>query len=139
MKTLRWSKLLFVAAWLTGCETSALSTVTGPEENVIVGQDVVFQFDSSTGKDTGAIIQPMACTREDDCRLLLNDCAKGACVSGFCAYIANREGEACDDNDPCTVSSICTQGQCTGTSLCMELPEQPNYFPWPPPGWQPSK
>ncbi|NOS99969.1 MAG: hypothetical protein HOP29_05025 [Phycisphaerales bacterium] len=53
-----------------------------------------------------------------DCSSLDDVCDIGVCnpVTGACQTQASNEGGACDDNVPCTINDVCTNGTCQGTN-----------------------
>ena len=90
-----------------------------PESGVTVGCQIDSECDDH-----------IACTRdrcqEGRCRhepapLACDDgvsCTRDACdpLKG-CVSLPDREGESCDDLDPCTVASVCVSGACLGTAV----------------------
>jgi len=45
-----------------------------------------------------------------------SECLEAAChpLSGECSFVAANDGFFCEDNNPCTVSSTCLEGECVG-------------------------
>jgi hypothetical protein len=60
---------------------------------------------------------PPECVSDDDCRWLgfaVGPCHLAICLRGSCVAAPLAEGERCDDGDPCTATSTCTAGICSG-------------------------
>ena len=66
----------------------------------------------------GVCVAP-ACLVDADCGALAGPCTRGACdpQTFTCAPAPDHEGEACDDDDLCTLASACQAGACAATEV----------------------
>jgi len=60
----------------------------------------------------GTCVAPK-CLADGDCAALDGLCVRGACEDFACVVANGDEGEPCDDNDLCSLSSTCQAGACT--------------------------
>ncbi|MEZ4459166.1 MAG: hypothetical protein R3E66_05475 [bacterium] len=64
-----------------------------------------------------------------DCSGSADACHDAACnpADGLCVTNVKADGSVCDDSDACTVSDVCTNGTCGGTTLdCSGVTDQCN-------------
>ena len=85
---------------------------TGHGDADVVDVDVDVDQDA---RDTGQA----ACQRDEDCVAALGalgPCQRAACdqSSGRCVVVPAADGTACEDDDRCTVDTVCAQGLCGG-------------------------
>ncbi len=57
-------------------------------------------------------VEPLVCTT--DCNLLTSTCLQGTCEDGECVTIPRNEGQECNDENVCTINTVCTDGICKG-------------------------
>jgi hypothetical protein len=59
------------------------------------------------------------CVGDDDCAFDggPSGCLSGRCEGGLCVGAPIREGEFCEDLDPCTTGEVCAQGSCVGKTV----------------------
>ena len=65
-----------------------------------------------SGGGTGGV--PDTCTDASDCSALNGPCSQAACEEGKCVAKPINDFQACDDDNLCTDSDQCSQGECKG-------------------------
>ncbi len=68
--------------------------------------------------DSGEVKLP--CTIDDDCKGLAapsDGCKAALCIQLFCEWTDVPTGVPCDDGNPCTPKTACSQGKCSGALL----------------------
>ncbi|MFT7579834.1 MAG: hypothetical protein ACI9MR_001501 [Myxococcota bacterium] len=85
---------------LTGCTTTDNSAACDDGDPCTT--------DDACDGQGGCAGVPMVC---DD----MNSCTSDACNAGACVFDPVNENQNCDDTDACTVSDVCTNGECSGT------------------------
>ena len=79
------------------------------------------------GDDKCTVCGDGQCATPKDCSEYDGPCTRGVCnaADGVCATSNINEGNACFDNDPCTVSEKCAAGVCKGVARdCSSFDDQ---------------
>lgn len=89
------------------------------------GQACIDPDDCASGLCGAGVCIGQECRSDDDCGALSGPCTRGACEpdTHTCVSAPDHEGEACDDDDLCTVGDVCADGACTPGPLldCSEF------------------
>ena len=66
---------------------------------------------------SGVCVTP-ACFTDDECAGAADACTRARCGPQFtCELLPDHEGDACEDDDPCSLASACSAGACVATSM----------------------
>ena len=67
------------------------------------------------------------CCTAANCPASTDPCKVATCTNGVCGFGNASNGTTCNDNNPCTVSDVCTGGVCGGTAKdCSSASDQCN-------------
>jgi hypothetical protein len=80
------------------------------------GQLCALPGDCQSGLCEGGVCAPAECLGDEDCAAMAGPCTAASCdvETKQCVTAPANEGMSCDDGDPCSQSSQCVAGVCTG-------------------------
>lgn len=106
-----------------GCEAGCPAPQNPCQKALCVGSSCVVMNDdgkscvSADKCSTGSTCQAGVCQGGSPvtCSAPSNQCQRATCDPQLgCRFVADREGQACDDGDACTTGTTCLQGECLG-------------------------